>query len=224
MEDKRLLGLFVTSLCLSVSYTAPSWQRPPVCRSYNKLCRVSFDIDYGVGVFVPTTSSEICACPPGLGSCPSQDDSSRVVQMHLMSSGQNFQVTLNYCGRQFIPRYTCQEGQVAATFKGFGAFLFEMEGELRCRCPGPLYLSSASPARSGESIRRYTCGQPTCQVNRSIQPVCERTRPSQYPGEFVTEILCGCPDGFECRSDTLAIFGSPSQPEELHCQPTMVLN
>ena len=60
--------------------------------------------------------------------------------------------------------------------------------------------------------------QPTCNVNKSDPPVCERVSGYQFGFGLESELPCTCPDNFFCMVDSnqLPIFGGEV---EFFCRP-----
>ncbi|XP_045198745.2 uncharacterized protein LOC123553049 isoform X2 [Mercenaria mercenaria] len=218
--------LILSCILLSVYgvFSAP-WTQPkgPICTSHSGLCDVTFEIsenDPLAGQMKYKSSSQICDCP-GQTKCPvNTTDLSRVFFQEMSSPGQTITTRLSYCDRKSFPVRDCNQNEVAMTLRGLGPVIADIVGDVICRCSGPLVLHRAMPDGI-YSIREYTCGKPTCNVNSSKPPVCERVSHilSMFGFSTESELPCQCPDGFICNTDNPTMLSSMFEtPTEFHCE------
>lgn len=204
--ERNYASLWIILILLNVAgvFSLPK-PRKPICTSYGGLCDVSFEIsenDPLIGQSKYKSSSQMCECP-GNTKCPrNSKDPAQVLYQEMSSPGQKITTKLSYCGKKSIPARTCSQNEVAVTLRGVGPIIMDIVGDMTCKCPGPLVLQRAYPDGI-YSVREYACGKPTCNINRSTPPVCERVSRSLSMFGFVTEseIPCQCPDGFVCNTN-----------------------
>ena len=70
--------------------------------------------------------------------------------------------TLSFCEARAVPKRTCKENEIAVTLRGVGPIIYDIVGEISCRCPEPLVLQKAIPD-GPFSLRYYSCGKVSAQ-------------------------------------------------------------
>ncbi|KAL4218905.1 hypothetical protein ACF0H5_021493 [Mactra antiquata] len=215
-----LSTIFCVLVCLKGLQSAPAWEnsKKPICSSHSGLCDVTFEIQQNSGYgrqMTYTSSSAICSCP-GRTKCPRNiTDNARVFYQELSSPDQIIKTRLSYCRRQTFTKKVCKPNELSLTLRGVGPIIAEIVGDVRCKCNQPLALHRAMPDGI-YSKREYTCGRPTCNVNRTKRDVCERIvmAATMFGISTSSEIPCECPEGYQCSTDNpntmSAMLGRPT--------------
>ena len=65
---------------------------------------------------------------------------------------------LSFCDQKAVPNRMCENTEIAVTLRGIGPIIYDIVGDISCRCSEPLVLQKSVPD-GPFSMRYYACGK-----------------------------------------------------------------